>query len=82
MPFGHIFRAGSRIRIQVDTRGDSREVVYAWFRVSEGAITHAWLVTQAFVSDDEAATKQSKDAAAKPKAEEGKESSEAPQEES
>jgi len=25
-PFGHIFRAGSRIRIQVDTPGDSREL--------------------------------------------------------
>ena len=49
--------SGDLVLAQLDTRGDSREVVYAWFRVSEGAITHAWLVTQAFVSDDEAATK-------------------------
>jgi putative CocE/NonD family hydrolase len=25
MPFGHVFRAGSRIRLQIDTPGDSRE---------------------------------------------------------
>ena len=39
-PFAHIFRAGSRIRIQIDTPGDSRELWRFLLLEYEGPIMH------------------------------------------
>ena len=39
-PFAHIFRAGSRIRIQIDTPGDSRELWRFLLLEYEGPVTH------------------------------------------
>jgi predicted acyl esterase len=39
-PFGHIFRKGSRIRIQIDTPGDSRELWQFLLLEYEGPVTH------------------------------------------
>ncbi|MEM6991851.1 MAG: nuclear transport factor 2 family protein [Myxococcota bacterium] len=49
--------SGDLVMAQLDTRGDKREVVYAWFRVNGNKLTDLWRVTQDFVSDEEAATK-------------------------
>lgn len=39
-PFSHVFRAGSRIRIQVDTPGDARELWKFILDENEGVIRH------------------------------------------
>ena len=49
--------SGDLVMAQLDTRGDTRQVVYVWFRVEAGLVTHAWLVTQDFVADQDAATR-------------------------
>ncbi len=49
--------SGDLVLAQLDTRADTRQVVYAWFRVQGSKITNFWSVTQDFVGDAEAATK-------------------------
>ena len=39
-PFAHIFRAGSRIRLQIDTPGDSRELWKFMLLEYDEAVTH------------------------------------------
>lgn len=48
--------SGDLVVAQLDTRGDKRQVVYAWFRVEDDELANLWTVTQDFVSDEEAAT--------------------------
>ncbi len=49
--------SGDLVMAHLDTHGDKRQVVYAWFRVEGNRITNLWTVTQDFISDEEAATK-------------------------